>query len=209
MLNDMTLTPRQQQILDYIESCRQEEGASPSLRDIAAHFGFRSPNAARDHVRALCRKGVLQMDAGKARSLRTAGPLQELRQRVMDVPIFGSIPAGFAEGRGQEPMGCVSVDVESAGITPTARTFALQVQGDSMIGRHICDGDIVICEHGRNPRSGDVVAALIDNESTLKTFMRDRRKPYLKAENPNYPALIPADELVIQGVVVSVIRRFD
>jgi repressor LexA len=205
----MTLTPRQKQILEYIDSCRQEDGTVPSLRDMAEHFGFRSANAARDHVQALCRKGVLQMDAGKARSLRIAGPLQDLRQRVMDVPIYGSIPAGFAEGRGQEPMGCVSVDIETAGIRPTARTFALQVQGDSMIGRHICDGDIVICEHGRTPRSGDVVAALIDNESTLKTFMRDRRRPYLKAENPNYPELIPADELVIQGVVVSVIRRFD
>lgn len=76
-----------------------------------------------------------------------------------------------------------------------------------MIDRHIVDGDYVICEHGVTPKTGDVVAALIDNETTLKTFMQRRNRPYLKAENPRYPELIPATELVIQGVVVSVIRR--
>ena len=122
--------------------------------------------------------------------------------------MYGDIPAGFADGREQEPDGCVTVDVESLGIRPTARTFALQVRGDSMIGKHILDGDVVVCEHGVAPRSGDVVAALIDNESTLKTFLVKNRRPFLRAENPRYPALIPAAELVIQGVVRGVIRRY-
>lgn len=77
-----------------------------------------------------------------------------------------------------------------------------------MIGKHIVNGDIVVCEHGREPRDGDVVAALIDNQSTLKTFVRKRRKPFLRAENPKYPDLVPAEELVIQGVVTTVIRQF-
>jgi repressor LexA len=76
-----------------------------------------------------------------------------------------------------------------------------------MIGKHILDGDLVVLEHGLTPRSGDVVAALIDNESTLKTFVLDRGRPYLRAENPRYPQLIPADELVIQGVMVALIRK--
>jgi len=84
----------------------------------------------------------------------------------------------------------------------------LEVRGDSMIGRHILDGDLVVLEHGRTPRHGDVVAALIDNESTLKTFMQERgRPPHLRAENPKYPKLYPANELVIQGVMVGLIRR--
>ena len=76
-----------------------------------------------------------------------------------------------------------------------------------MIGRHIVEGDHVICEHGKTPRDGDIVAALIDNESTLKTFVESRGRPYLKAENPNYPKLIPATELLIQGVVVGMLRN--
>jgi repressor LexA len=71
------------------------------------------------------------------------------------------------------------------------------------------DGDTVVLEHGRVPRTGDVVAALIDNESTLKTFVMNRGRPFLRAENPRYPDLVPAGELVIQGVVVALIRRFN
>jgi repressor LexA len=81
------------------------------------------------------------------------------------------------------------------------------VAGDSMMGRHILDGDIVVLEHGPEPRHGDIVAALIDGESTLKTFLRKSGKPYLKAENPKYPDLIPAQELMIQGVFKALIRR--
>ncbi len=76
-----------------------------------------------------------------------------------------------------------------------------------MIGKHIVSGDLVVLEHGMTPRTGDVVAALIDNESTLKTFVLENGKPYLRAENPNYPALIPAQELVIQGVMIALVRK--
>ena len=76
-----------------------------------------------------------------------------------------------------------------------------------MIGKHILEGDIVVLEHGVTPRTGDVVAALIDNESTLKTFRLEKNEPYLHAENPRYPKLIPASELVIQGVMVALIRK--
>jgi repressor LexA len=76
-----------------------------------------------------------------------------------------------------------------------------------MIGRHILDGDVVVVEHGPAPRHGDVVAALIDGESTLKTYVLDKNRPFLRAENPRYPALFPAGELVIQGVVVALIRK--
>jgi repressor LexA len=101
----------------------------------------------------------------------------------------------------------VSVDVDTLGVKPTSRTFALEVRGDSMIGRHIMHGDYAILEHGVEPRGGEVVAALIDNESTLKTFVKEKGKAYLRAENPRYPDLIPAGELVIQGVMVALIRR--
>lgn len=202
------LTPRQQEILDFIEAAQRSGQGSPSFRDIADHFGFRSVNAVRDHVRALRRKGALARGTGRARSLEVQTALRDLKHAVADIPLFGSIPAGFADGNEPEADGCISVDVNTLNIRPTARTFALRVRGESMTGRYIADGDFVICEHGREPREGDIVAALIDNESTLKTYVKSRGKPYLKAENPDYPALIPAAELVIQGVVVGLVRNF-
>jgi repressor LexA len=197
------LTRRQQQILEFIGS----QGQTPSLREIARHFGFRSVTGAADHIRVLIRKGALKHRPGLARSWQVVSPLGKLRSQVVDIPLFGSIPAGFAEEEKQDAMGCISVDVETLGIRPTARTFALQVRGDSMIGKHIVNGDVAIFEHGLTPRPGDTVAALIDNESTLKTFLTERGKPYLKAENPKYPKLIPATELVIQGVMVALMRK--
>ena len=86
-------------------------------------------------------------------------------------------------------------------------TFALRVRGDSMIGAHIVDGDIVVLEDSKEVHNGDIVAALIDGETTLKRYVVERGWPYLKAENPRYPKLIPARELKIQGVMVSLVRK--
>ena len=125
----------------------------------------------------------------------------------MDIPVFGSIPAGLADDRVQEADSCVSVDVNSVGLKPTAQTFALRVSGDSMIGKHICYGDIALLEHGIEPQPGQTVAALIDGKSTLKTFVVKKGKPFLRAENPKYPDLIPCEELTIQGVLRALIRK--
>ena len=201
------LTLRQRQIVEFIQRSQERSGLVPTQREIADHFRFRSTNAVRQHLRLIEQKGFLETGDGKARSLKLVSPLQKLRHRVADIPVFGSIPAGFAEDRKQEAKSCVSIDIGTLNFKPTPRTFALEVRGDSMIGKHIVEGDLVVLEHGANPKSGDVVAALIDGESTLKTFLLRGTKPYLKAENPKYPDLIPAQELVIQGVLKLVVRR--
>ena len=201
------LTRKQQQILDFIQGRQRTEGVAPTYQEIAERFGFRSPNSVTTHVRLLRQKGCLESESGKARSLRVTSPLTKLRSRVVDIPLFGSIPAGFSGDREQEPDGCVSVDVESIGLKSTRNTFALRVVGDSMIGKHICNGDIVVLEHGPDPRPGQIVAALIDRKSTLKTFVMKNGKPFLKAENPKYPDLIPSEELMIQGVFRALIRN--
>ena len=203
------LTRAQQRVLDFIQAELQSGRPIPTLREIAGRFGFRSHRAAACHLEALKRKGFIESEPGKARSLRVTSPLQKLRKRVADIPLFGTIPAGFARDREQEAEGCVAVDVQSIGFTPTRNTFALRVTGDSMIGKHILDGDLVVLEHGPEPRPGQVVAALIDRKSTLKTFVLKNGKPFLKAENPKYPDLIPSEELMIQGVVRAVIRRLE
>jgi repressor LexA len=201
------LTRKQQQILDFIQKWQRTEGATPTFQEIAEQFGFRSLNSVTEHLRLLRQKGVLTTEPGKARSVRITTPLQRLRSRTVDIALFGSIPAGFAERREQEAEGCITVDVATLGFKPTRNTFALRVTGDSMIGKHICDGDIAVFEHGPEPRAGQIVAALIDRKNTLKTFVVKNGKPFLKAENPKYPDLIPSEELVIQGVFRVLIRK--
>ena len=200
-------TAPQQQILTFIQSEADAGRLTPTLREIALRFKFKSHRAAACHLQALKRKGFVDWEPGKARSLRLVSPLIKLQHPVSNIPLLGSIPAGSALDREQEAEGCISVDVNTIGFKPTRNTFALRVVGDSMIGVHICPGDIVILEHGPEPRSGQIVAALMDRKSTLKTFVLKNNKPFLKAENPKYPDLIPSEELMIQGVFRALIRK--
>jgi repressor LexA len=201
------LTKAQRRVLDFIEREMQSSRPVPTHREIASYFGFSSPRAAACHLEALKYKGFIENEPGKARSLRVTSPLMQLRSRIVDIPLFGSIPAGVPQAREQEAEGCITVDVDSIGYKPTRNAFALRVTGDSMIGRHILDGDFVVMEHGPEPRNGQIVAALIDGASTLKTFVMKGGKPYLKAENPKYPDILPAQELMFQGVFKALIRR--
>ncbi len=100
----------------------------------------------------------------------------------------------------------ISIDADAIQLPRNARTFALKVSGDSMIGAGILDGDMVILEHGIPANHGDIVAAAIDGEMTLKRLVVKDRKPFLKAENPKYKTLTPAYELVIEGVFRALIR---
>ena len=195
------------EVRDYIAYQLAAGQACPSRRELAQHFGFASPHAASCHIVALIQKGALVRDANKARSLRLPESGRFQRPRIAQIPIFGSIPAGPAEERQQEAVGCVAVDLDELQLKPTPRTFALRIQGDSMTGRGILDGDLVLLEHGEEPRSGQIVAALIDGQSTLKTYLVKNRRAFLKAENPKYPDLIPAEELMVQGVFRALIRK--
>ena len=197
------LTTIQRRVFDFVRDRLNAGLSAPTLREIASRFRWKSNRAAACHLEAIIRKGWLAGERGKARSLRLAGTSSP----VVEIPLLGSIPAGFSEEREQEPGECVRVDVETLGFKPTRNTFALRVTGDSMIGKHICDGDIAVFEHGAEPRPGQIVAALIDRKDTLKTFMVKNGKPFLKAENSKYPDLIPSEDLMIQGVFRALIRR--
>lgn len=201
------LTTIQRRVFDFVRDRLDAGLSAPTLREIASRFRWKSKRAAACHLEAIVRKGWLALDRGKARSLRLAGTSKAARSLVVEIPLLGSIPAGFGEDHEQEAGECVRVDVETIGFKPTRNTFALRVTGDSMIGKHICDGDIAVFEHGAEPRPGQIVAALIDRKDTLKTFMVRNGKPFLKAENPKYPDLIPSEDLMIQGVFRALIRR--
>ena len=180
----------------------------PSSREVQKHFGFASQTAAMDLLRALERKGAIRRLPGKARAvILSAGDESSISDSpFMDIPIYGNIAAGMPQETGEEIEGTVRVDFASMGISRNSEPFALKVRGDSMIDAHILEGDLVILER-REPRTGDVVAALIDGESTLKRFLTKQGMSYLKAENSNYPNLIPVRELSVQGVMIGLIRR--
>ena len=197
------LTERQRNVLEFIQSEQREKGVTPSTREIQSHFGLASQTSVMQYLAVLERKGFIDRHARKARALIT--PVQKVR--ITDIPIYGQIPAGMATLTEQTIEGHVSLDARSVNASKNARTFALRVRGDSMIDAHILDGDIVILEDRKDVHNGDIVAALIDGETTLKRYVMEHGRPYLKAENPLYPDLTPARELRVQGVMVSLVRK--
>lgn len=205
------LTTRQHEILGFLQVHQRSHEYWPSIREIQDHFGFASTNAVMGHLRALEKKGYITRVAGQARAFRITYEATDTQPEntddVVDIPIYGNIAAGYPDGieSGGE-IGRLQIDVGTAGIRRSRRAFALKVRGDSMIDAGIHEGDIVIVEPGL-PRHGDIVAALIDNETTLKRFMQvDGNAPYLKAENVMFPSLYPVSELIIQGIGKAVVR---
>ena len=197
------LTDRQRNVLEFIQHEQRQKGFTPSTREIQNHFGFASQTSVMQYIAALERKGFINRQARKARALVT--PVQKVR--ITDIPIYGQVPAGMASLTEQNIEGHVSLDAVSVNASKNSRTFALRVRGDSMVGAYIVDGDVVILEDRQDVQNGDIVAALIDGETTLKRYVVEHGRAYLKAENSAYPDLIPARELRIQGVMVSLVRK--
>lgn len=201
-MDTMPLTDKQSAVLEYIRERRTEGFAMPTVREIQQRFGFSSPFAATRHIMALERKGFLNRAGGRARSMI----LNDAHTpRWLNIPLLGAIPAGLPVDALEQSDRCLTVDADSLRLPKNSRPFALEVRGDSMIDAGILDRDIVILELAE-PRHRDIVAALIDGESTLKRYLVQNDRPFLRAENPKYPDLIPAHELVIQGVFRALIR---
>ena len=213
------LTTRQEEILKFISDHEWRNGFWPSIREIQEQFNFKSTNAVMGHLRALEKKDVIQRIAGQARTFRINHPgqeeadapvLPEDASEVVDIPVYGAIAAGYpdrVESGGE--IGRLQVDIQSAGFGSRRKSFALQVRGESMVDAEIYDGDMVIVEP-REAHDGDIVAALIDGETTLKRFIKNPGEPpYLKAENKFYPELYPVNELCVQGVAKAVVRSLN
>jgi len=204
------LTTKQQAVLDYLREVQMATGLIPSTREIQEHFGFASQTSAITYLKALERAGAIRRRPGIARGVmlhqmrsQEAARRSDLRQ----IPIYGTIPAGMATAEEQmEEEACITIDLSTLDLPMNSRTFALRVRGDSMVDAHIVEGDIVVMEF-KEARHGDIVAALIDGETTLKRYLVEKGKPYLKAENARYRTLIPAQELVIQGVLIFLLRE--
>ncbi|MBT3295423.1 MAG: repressor LexA [Verrucomicrobia bacterium] len=198
-------TEKQQEVLDYVRDTIDSGRPAPCVREMRDHFGLGSTRAICDRLDALEKKGCIERDPGKARSIRPVREEME-HEATVDVPVLGHIPAGVAVDVEEMSEGTIHVGVETLGFEPTEKTFALVVHGDSMEGRGVFDGDRVIVDGTREAEDGDMVAALIDQECSLKTLVKDEEGVFLKPENPAYGNLMPVDDLQIQGVARALIR---
>jgi repressor LexA len=199
------LTERQQAVLDFIRTHQAIKSVPPSSRDIQRHFGFASQNAAICHLRALANKGLVERLGDRSWGLQA----KEVQAHLFELPVFGSIPAGLPAMQEQEPVERIGVDPSLFGLKrwKPLQVWALRVVGDSMIDAAILDGDLAILER-REPRPGDIIAALVDETTTtLKRLVHVRGRPVLRAENKRYRDIVPEQRLESQGVLVGVIRR--
>lgn len=200
----MTLTAHQKTVLQYIRDFQTKRGYSPSLADLAVAFGVSSKNAVAKVVNVLERERQLQKDPkGRIKILEMQS---KTSYAPMVLPLFGPISAGFAapvEEQAEE-----TVTLENYLVRDKSSTFLLRVKGDSMINAGIHEGDLVVVERGREPKTGDIVVAVLDSEFTLKRLKREQGKYYLQAENPKYPDMHALETLEVAGVVKGVVRKY-
>jgi len=200
------LTDKQKAVLKYIEKYQLKHGKSPTIREMRERFGVSSDNSIIKHLKALEEKGYIQKDD----TPRGIKMLDEVKKRLESVtvklPLLGYIPAGGPVFTEEYIDSWYDVGPDIA--KEKEGTFILRVRGESMIDVGINDGDLVVVDSKKTPRNGDVVAALVDNQNTVKTFVNVNGKQYLQAENPEYEDIYPEGELIIQGVVISLLRFY-
>ncbi|AOE84680.1 transcriptional repressor LexA [Pseudomonas sp. TCU-HL1] len=202
----LKLTPRQAEILAFIKRCLEDNGFPPTRAEIAQQLGFKSPNAAEEHLKALARKGAIEMTPGASRGIRIPG-FEPGNHDEDGLPVIGRVAAGA-------PILAQQNIEESCRINPDffhpRADYLLRVRGMSMKDIGIYDGDLLAVHSTREVRNGQVVVARLGDDVTVKRFKREGDKVWLIAENPEFaPIEVNLDEqdLVIEGLSVGVIRR--
>jgi repressor LexA len=206
------LTKRQEEILDFIVGRVRDEGFPPTLKEIAEQFGLASPNAARDHVLALERKGFLKRTGEKSRALRLNPSLRAASAAAAAAPrgwpLVGVVPAGSPVLAEENFEGYVDLN-ELFGRGED--TFLLKVRGESMIGAGINDGDLVVVRNQDRIASGEIGVALVGGEATVKRLFHEEGTWRLQPENPVMDPIRVWDgdpEFRVAGKVIGVVRRF-
>jgi repressor LexA len=206
------LTDRQREVLAFIRAFTERHGAPPTVREIGERFHF-TARAAFDHLRALERKGMLHRRVTDKRVSRTlvlserSGPR---RQQPRDIPVLGRIAAGAPLLAEENREDSIPIRAEWFG-GKGDEMFALRVRGDSMIDAHIMDGDLVLVRRQDSAQTGDVVAAMVENEATVKRFGRDGDRVVLTPEHPTMTPIVVEPgraDFRILGKVVGLIRGF-
>ncbi|MER2515488.1 MAG: transcriptional repressor LexA [Candidatus Accumulibacter phosphatis] len=198
MARGASLTPRQQEILDFIRNTLEILGAPPTRAEIANAFGFASHNAAEEHLKALAKKGIIILEPGSARGIRLVEQL--------GLPLIGSVAAGSPILAVENVQRRYTVDPSL--FKPRA-DFLLRVRGLSMINAGILDGDLLAVHRSSEARNGQIVVARLDDEVTVKRFRQQGGTVELIAENPDFEPIVvdsEAQTLAIEGIAVGVIR---
>lgn len=204
-----TLTPKQEELLRFIERYQMKNGASPTIREMCKALKVSSDNSIIKHLDALEHKRFISRRADIARGI---GLLSSVKSRLeqpalVKVPILGSIPAGGPVLSEEHIDGYLSLGADI--VSKPAQSFVLRVTGDSMINAGILEGDFVVASTALKAKPGDIVIALVDGMNTVKTFQHDSKTGFhLKPENPKYSLIYPTEDLQIQGVVTVVIRHY-
>lgn len=201
------LTARQQEIFDFVKKHIEETGMPPTRVEIAKEIGFKSPNAAEEHLKALARKGYIEMLSGTSRGIRILVETEEAAANDDSLPLVGKVAAG-------SPILAIEhienyYPINGAMFSPHA-DYLLKVQGNSMEKIGILDGDLLAVHRTQNVRNGQVVVARVDDEVTVKRFERKGSMVYLHPENDELKAIVvdPSTSfLEIEGIAVGVIRN--
>ena len=193
----MALTKSQQLVYDYLCKTMAERAVPPSVREICAATGLRSTSTVHSHLKSLEAPGYITRDAGLNRSIHIVGAAS-----AKQVPILGKVTAGLPILAVEDIEGYIPYPDKS-----DKELFALHVDGVSMIGAGILDGDYVIAERTPTAENGEIVVGMIDDEATVKRFYRENGTLRLQPENPDYEPII-SDEITILGKVIAVIRYY-
>jgi len=202
------LTKRQSEILSFLKTWIEENGYPPTRAEIAKDLGFRSPNAAEDHLKALARKGAIEMIPGASRGIKIIETApDDLPFNEDELPIIGRVAAG-------EPILAQQHIENTCPVNPSffkpRADYLLQVRGMSMQDVGILDGDLLAVHITKEARNGQIVVARIDDEVTVKRYQRKGDTVWLLAENPDFEPIkvdLKTQELIIEGLSVGVIRR--
>ncbi|MFD0686207.1 transcriptional repressor LexA [Actinomadura fibrosa] len=206
-LDPSALPPRQQRILAAIQDWVVRHGYPPSTRQLGDAVGLRSASSVSRHLASLEEKGFLRRGDAVARPIDVRAFLRERAAGepaggAVPVPVVGHIAAGTPIAAEEHVDDTLSLPRE---LTGRGTVFGLRVRGDSMVDAAICDGDIVVVRQQHEAHSGQIVAAMIDGEATVKVFRRRGGHVLLEPRNPAYD-VIDGDEATVLGVVVSVLR---
>ena len=220
MIDTPKLTPRQQQILDLIQSALARTGAPPTRAEIAAELGFKSANAAEEHLQALARKGVIALVSGTSRGIRLCGetvrninavrgtqfslPIPGLSQ--LTLPLIGRVAAGSPILAQEHVDQTFTVEGSLFAHKPD---YLLKVRGMSMRDAGIMDGDLLAVQSSREARSGQIIVARLGDDVTVKRLRRTGSAIELLPENPDYPVIrvAPGEPFEIEGLAVGLIRN--
>ncbi|KAA8821925.1 transcriptional repressor LexA [Bifidobacterium vespertilionis] len=225
---ERTLTDRQRKVLDAIRTHMDRFGFVPSFREIGEAAGLKSPSSVKHQLEALEDKGYIRMNANKGRAIEIIEQPEDMAEaprlaailpfaageqptdgepasiaQSRDVPLVGRIAAGVPITAEQHVEDVMRLPER---LTGTGNLFMLEVHGDSMIDAAICDGDFVVVREQHNAANGDIVAALLGDEATVKTFRKENGHIWLMPHNPAYSP-IDGTHAEIMGKVVTVLRK--